>query len=728
MDLKDSDLLCDLCNISLPNQQSKLSHVLGRKHQLALHRDHMSELKERCGIFVSGFPNLLQHDEILSCFSAYGKITDHFFGDGNRFAILQFDSPEPVEVLLKATIMLRGRTLQVKRRFLRDRGQPNFTPPNENYEEINENLKEFPDFQTQLVMLVRRVQPNWLEMVKKYEALCIDLQNILQETFPECVVHPFGSTVTGLGFTTSDVDIYVEVFKVSGTDNASTSQLSHATICVNKSKKLLHKHGRIFSQVFAIPKAKTPIVKCVHKPTQISCDFNFKNMLGVCNSSLTRYYLSLDNKLKSVMIILKYWAKVHELSGSSGKFSNYSLIMMFIFYLQQEPYLLPPVITLQDEQKCNKPQDGWNGEFEQLRNFVSEPLSNQSIPEILHGFFDYYGNFDYALNAVCPYLGRTVLKTDFLKPELLPDAFNRYKINIAGKQPLRVETSVCVQDPFEHNHNVSSSVPAKLLEEFVGLCKLGAEIFQNQPVGNLALYRLFTDEVESIDFKKYLGSDTECKFKIPMGNHLLYLNNEITSREDAPVDAEEKIIQMRMAWYNIVNKFIVTVLTNVMKFTVSVEKDSPEIKSQRLNGQSDVHDDPNKIDSVAFHCSGIYNLWEARKAIAKDITLDEKLMFLDKQMNLTSYICDVLYKGINLKEVILELTIDMQANINPTEMVFHITKISCRKGCFKSFAAYFAKNIPAWFERHITELDKSLEPATEEGTSDKPENLQADIN
>lgn len=47
-------MVCELCNVPLPNEQSKLTHILGKKHQLALHRTHLSNLKEKCSVFISG--------------------------------------------------------------------------------------------------------------------------------------------------------------------------------------------------------------------------------------------------------------------------------------------------------------------------------------------------------------------------------------------------------------------------------------------------------------------------------------------------------------------------------------------------------------------------------------------------------------------------------------------------------------------------------------------------
>lgn len=146
-----------------------------------------------------------------------------------------------------------------------------------NIELINDLLKSVPNFEQQIHTLINYLQPNQEELENKYRDLCYDLHSCLQSGFPGCKVFPFGSSVTKLNYSNSDVDIYVEVED----GNVSSSQY------VKKARNVLLK-SHLFANVFAIVKAKTPIVKCVHVPTKVNCDISFKNLLGICNTFLIK--------------------------------------------------------------------------------------------------------------------------------------------------------------------------------------------------------------------------------------------------------------------------------------------------------------------------------------------------------------------------------------------------------------------------------------------------------
>lgn len=64
--------------------------------------------------------------------------------------------------------------------------------------------------------------------------------------------------------------------------------------------------------------------------------------LGVQNSRLVGHLLNADGdgRCSSVALLLKYWARVHQLSGT-GRLTNYALLLLLLGYLQHS--LLPPV-------------------------------------------------------------------------------------------------------------------------------------------------------------------------------------------------------------------------------------------------------------------------------------------------------------------------------------------------------------------------------------------------
>ena len=196
-----------------------------------------------------------------------------------------------------------------------------------------------------------------------------------------------------------------------------------------EAKRLLYRNPSMFSKVIPIPKAKTPIIKFCSTPTSTFCDLSFKNSLGVHNSLLLKHYLSFDSRLKPLMIVIKYWAKHGDISTPTrgGRITNYALVILFIFYLQQNNVnLVPPVLNLK---KPCQPQiiEGWQVNFDKT---VRHPSSNNkmSIPELLYGFFHFYANFNFKHNIICPLDGNTYSKDIFTDVNNIPESMYRYLV------------------------------------------------------------------------------------------------------------------------------------------------------------------------------------------------------------------------------------------------------------------------------------------------------------
>lgn len=132
-------LECEICNVSTSDQISYENHLLGSKHQLALHMKRVREKKEKCSIFIRGlfvliysyihvhyiyvclgFPSLTERDTLYKFFSKHGKITDFFPDVIERFAIIQFEEEKTVEKLLKMPLYFQGRKLSINRRILKN--------------------------------------------------------------------------------------------------------------------------------------------------------------------------------------------------------------------------------------------------------------------------------------------------------------------------------------------------------------------------------------------------------------------------------------------------------------------------------------------------------------------------------------------------------------------------------------------------------------------------------
>lgn len=284
--------------------------------------------------------------------------------------------------------------------------------------------------------------------------------------FPGCKVMPFGSIVTGLGITSSDVDVYVFIPEGYNQDQARN---------VMEARKVLRRRPMVYHQPFAITTAKVPIVKFYHIPTRRNCDVSFKSPSGVRNSQLIAHLLHTDRRALPLTILIKYWSKVHKLTGTN-LLPNYALTMLTIFYLQQKN-ILPPIIRLQSPNNSFYVDD-WNTAFNE--KYIHKTENDQSMYELLGEFFEFYSSFNFEENIISPFMGSPVHKKLFNNMEDIPKGFELYKKNVGNKTHIRLKTDtiMCVQDPFEHNRNCTAAVFPRLAQSFTLHVQVAAKIYK----------------------------------------------------------------------------------------------------------------------------------------------------------------------------------------------------------------------------------------------------------
>jgi hypothetical protein len=174
---------------------------------------------------------------------------------------------------------------------------------------------------------------------------------------------------------------------------------------------------------------------------------------------------------------------VHELTGT-GRLTNYALTLLFIFYLQQPPAVLPGVQFLQRGAAAEGPLDvdHWDAAYCGLLPPPASASASASVAQLVGGFFRFYSTFNFDQMVVCPYLGHQVKKEVFSDVSLLPPEFHRYKHNVLTNAvyPMRINTSMCVQDPLEQCHNVASSVSSKLTAEIKAYFKFASDVYEKE--------------------------------------------------------------------------------------------------------------------------------------------------------------------------------------------------------------------------------------------------------
>ncbi|CAH2090631.1 unnamed protein product [Euphydryas editha] len=322
--------------------------------------------------------------------------------------------------------------------------------------------------------------------VETLQLLFDDLYQSFNGVWPGCKVLGFGSIVTGLGIKTSDIDCFVQL---------PSWYYPPDEPFVIKARNILKQKNWIFQQIFAITTARIPIVKFYHVPTKRFCDVNFNSIAGVRNSELINYFLQIDQKILYLAILIKYWAKIQNLTGFN-MMSNYCLTLMVIFYLQQRN-ILPSVMHMQE--KVDEYFVGnWNTAFRKANNFC---CIEETLYQLLGGFFRYYKTFNYNKFMICPYIGKPIERDLFLKTETVPWEFLLYKINLeyidkfsSSRQckPIRLDTFICVQDPFEHNRNCAVSVHVKLAQNIIFHFHKASEIFDRTNENNFLKQLLVT--------------------------------------------------------------------------------------------------------------------------------------------------------------------------------------------------------------------------------------------
>ncbi|XP_033218690.1 speckle targeted PIP5K1A-regulated poly(A) polymerase-like isoform X2 [Belonocnema kinseyi] len=622
---------------------------------------------------------------------------------------------KPVDILLNAkSLQLHGTRLEVKPRTVY---QNNSVPKNNNkahvegmkkqesetsFEHLKPIFEQGNGFDDQLSSFLNAIALSQTEIETLYESVCVNLNRLFQQSFPKCKTNRFGSTVTELGFKNCDLDIYVDIGEPLSNDDDRRPYVWTLKKVFGEAKRLLFRKPNMFNKVIPIPKAKTPIIKFCNVSTNISCDLSFRNSLGVHNSLLIKHYLSLDVRLKPLMLVIKYWAKHCDISTETrgGRITNYALAMLFIFYLQQTNVsLVPPVIDL--KRTCQpKIIEGWQVNFDKtLRHPLSDKKS--TIPELLHGFFKFYANFNFKQNVICPVDGNVYSKDIFKDVNSLPESMHRYKdyVNKSGNNfQLNVQKPMCIQDPTELNHNFTANVSDILLAIFQKHCSVSAEVCQNALKSSCSqlLLNLFTimPEVTKSKAKKVV-------IQVPMRNFQVGLPVDFDTRTD--ISDKEQFI--RENWYNVVFNIVKGTFEMVFKLKVSITLVNREQKQQKMEVESDVHTADNQ--KIVLHCTGNRCLWKNRKC--KLLALDPSYSALEKEVIISDTILKN-SKQITENKINLNLNCIFEKKQNPPHVIISLNDNDSGK-LFAEFANFFRGKMPSIIEKtllHMVQYKKSL--------------------
>nr|XP_012138483.1 PREDICTED: speckle targeted PIP5K1A-regulated poly(A) polymerase-like isoform X2 [Megachile rotundata] len=617
----------------------------------------------------------------------YGTIKWYRFGA--NYLIIEFGDRRSAEVLLNKPVWIYNVKLKIRKRTVfegKSKSIKQNNPMNNtdviSYDNIKHIFEGEATFDEQLTLFLNAIQLTDFEIETRYESVCTHLDKIFKVVFPKCKTYKFGSTQTRLGFKECDLDIYMDIGEpIYETESAPPNSWTMQKI-FKEVKKIMYGMNCTFSDIIAIPKAKTPIIKFCYIRTNVSCDISFKNSLGIYKSHLIKYYISLDDRLKPLMMLIKYWGKHFKIAGS-GKISNYALVLLIIFYLQQPTVNIVP--SLMELQKTCQPQiiNGWQVNFNE--NTVLPKVTNKnSITQLLQGFFLFYSSINFKSNVICPIDGMIHTESEFKDVENLPSCMNGYKAYVNENENLKFNANkpMCIQDPIELSHNVTMGIHFAALNQFVKYCAIGAEICATTSKND------YKDLLKTLLTTILLKNSPENKFSISISTKQFQCINKSKSVDNCKDNESKKLTQSN--WYSTVCSVIKDILEKVFKVQVEVFTDDLEAKHQKVDISSDVHTE--KHQTVKLRCVGSHCVWYNRK-INNSIVLNPSLSCLQKEALISEQTIENYNKGKPVNKIHLDFICIIEKK-DSQKVSITIINNNCSERLFRDFKRFTLCKLP----------------------------------
>ena len=162
------------------------------------------------------------------------------------------------------------------------------------YEDIRDSLSTISDINDQMKKLrsLCELEDNDINQREKIREF---IENIMKELYPECTAHLFGSSVNGLGFKGSDIDVYVG--SKNGQDlNSNIQQQKMGRQMLDKLQNCQKSDMNELHGIEGILSATVPIIKFVHTKSGIECDLSFSNRRALINSRFIKMCLEIDSR------------------------------------------------------------------------------------------------------------------------------------------------------------------------------------------------------------------------------------------------------------------------------------------------------------------------------------------------------------------------------------------------------------------------------------------------
>ncbi|KAI8468796.1 MAG: hypothetical protein J3K34DRAFT_386132 [Monoraphidium minutum] len=278
------------------------------------------------------------------------------------------------------------------------------------------------------------------EEVARHRTAFQGLASLLRARWPGAGVSVFGSAANGLGVRdNNDIDVSLSLEGLEDSREAKGE-------VVEELARLLEAAGDLVGDLFAIPRARIPVIKLTHQGARGGgVDITLNNDLAVANTALLRDYASLDPRLRQLVMLIKHWAKRRRVNDAyTGTLSSYAYCLMAVAHLQTRA---PPALPVLQERPATKRQTigGWVCDYcDDLPSLAGFGSANtESLAELLASFFQYWA-------AGHDYRGAVVT---IRRSAPLTKAEKGWTMRVGTERHL-----VCIEDPFETSHDLGRTV------------------------------------------------------------------------------------------------------------------------------------------------------------------------------------------------------------------------------------------------------------------------------
>ncbi|CAK1541980.1 unnamed protein product [Leptosia nina] len=248
----------------------------------------------------------------------------------------------------------------------------------------------------------------------------------VKSIFPRYGLYVVGSTMTGFGLDSSDMDLCLYVRAISHVEPRALALL-HLDYILS--------YIRSFDPYAELIQAKVPILKFRDAQAGVQVDLNCNNVVGIRNTNLLQGFSRADWRVRPLVVVIKLWARAHRINDARRRtLSSYALTLMVIHFLQNgaKPSIVPRAIDVFNE-------------------MTPRSQNRTSLGELFVQFLQYYAEFPYSQMAISVRAARRIPITECRHSPADP---HQWKY-------------ICVEEPFDLTNTARSVYDPEMFEKIV---------------------------------------------------------------------------------------------------------------------------------------------------------------------------------------------------------------------------------------------------------------------